>query len=96
MNKMLTNTGRKERKSEGKYKLFLDNANDLITIINDKFIPEYINNKAYFNFLGYSEEDIIGKSPMLPFHPDDYELAISSLKQGFKQGEGKNKIRVKH
>lgn len=96
---MPTNPGRKEnvlKGSEEKYKLILDNANDLITIINDKFIPEYINEKAFFDLLGYREEDIIGKSPILPFHPDDHELAIKSLKEGFKNGEGKNVIRVKH
>ncbi len=99
INKMTPNPGRKEnilKESEEKYKLMLDNAYDLITIINDKFVPEYINEKAYLDLLGYSKEDIIGKSPLLPFHPDDHELAINTLKKGFKNGEGKNEIRVKH
>ena len=58
-------------KSEEKYKMILDNANDLISIINEKFIHEYINEKAYFDLLGYTKDDIIGNTPLIPLHPDD-------------------------
>jgi len=96
---MPTNPDKKEnvlKGSEEKYKLMLDNANDLISIINDKFVHEYINEKAYFDLLGYSEEDIIGKSPLIPLHPDDQKIGIKALKNGFKFGEGRNEMRVKH
>ncbi|MFX1454257.1 MAG: PAS domain-containing protein, partial [Promethearchaeota archaeon] len=82
--------------SEDKFKLILDNANDLITIINDKFIHEYLNEKAYFELLGYSEEDIIGKTPLIPLHPDDQNKALKLLQDGFKQGKGHNELRVRH
>ncbi|MFW9825262.1 MAG: PAS domain S-box protein [Candidatus Thorarchaeota archaeon] len=82
--------------SEEKFKLILDNANDLITIINDKFIHEYLNEKAYFELLGYSEEDIIGQTPLIPLHPDDQKKALDILKEGFKVGKGHNEMRVRH
>ena len=82
--------------SEEKYKLILDNANDLITIINEQFIHEYLNEKTYFDLLGYSKEDIIGKTPLIPLHPDDQKKAIKILKDGFKFGEGHNEMRVRH
>lgn len=82
--------------TEEKYKLILDNANDLITIISENLEHEYINEKAYFNLLGYKKEDIIGKTPLTPLHPDDLKKAAKSLRDGFKSGEGRNEMRVRH
>lgn len=87
---------KKLKESEEKYKLILENANDLITIINENFKHEYINEKAYFELLGYSKEDLIGKTPLGPLHPDDTKRAIKALRDGFKYGEGRNEFRVRH
>lgn len=84
------------KQSEEKYKLILENANDLITIISENLEHEYINQQAYFNLLGYSKEDIIGKTPLIPIHPDDQKKALKTLKDGFKHGEGQNEMRVRH
>jgi len=84
------------KKSEEKYKLILDNANDLITIINENFEHEYINEKAYFELLGYTKEEIIGKTPLTPLHPDDVKIATQTLRDGFKYGEGRNEMRIRH
>ncbi|MEE9376691.1 MAG: PAS domain-containing sensor histidine kinase [Candidatus Lokiarchaeia archaeon] len=84
------------RESEEKYKLILENANDLITIINENLEHEYINEKAYFDLLGYSKDDIIGKTPLTPLHPDDVKIALKVLRDGFKFGEGRNEMRVRH
>ncbi|MFX0003311.1 MAG: PAS domain S-box protein [Candidatus Hodarchaeota archaeon] len=86
----------KVEQSEDKFKLILDNANDLITIINEKFEHEYINEKAYKEVLGYSSEEIIGKTPLTPLHPEDAKLALKILKDGFKYGEGRKEMRVRH
>ncbi len=83
-------------KSEETYKLILDNANDLITIINENLIYEYINEKAYFDLLGYNKEDIIGKTPLTPLHPDDVKKATKVLRDGFKYGEGRDEMRLRH
>ncbi len=82
--------------SEEKYKLILENVNDLITIINENLEHEYINEKAYFDLLGYSKEDIIGKTPLTPLHPNDVKKALKTLREGFKFGEGRNEMRVRH
>jgi PAS domain S-box-containing protein len=82
--------------TEEKYKLILENANDLITIINKNLQHEYINEKVYYDLLGYSQEDIIGNTPLTPIHPEDQERAIKGLMDGFKYGEAKNEMRVKH
>ena len=84
------------RESEEKYKLILENANDLITIINENLEHEYINEKAYFDLLGYSKEDIIGKTPLTPLHPVDVKKALKTLRDGFKFGEARNEMRVRH
>ena len=42
-----------------KYQLIIENTNDLITILNHNFEHEFINKNAYFNTLGYTEEEII-------------------------------------
>ncbi|MFX1343566.1 MAG: PAS domain S-box protein [Promethearchaeota archaeon] len=89
-------TEQKIQKAEEKYKLILENANDLITIINENLQHEYINEKVYYNLLGYSGEDIIGNTPLTPIHPEDQERAIKALMNGFKYGEGKNEMRVRH
>ncbi|MFX0035387.1 MAG: PAS domain S-box protein [Candidatus Hermodarchaeota archaeon] len=82
--------------SEEKFKMILENANDLITIINEEFRHEYINEKAYFNLLGYTSEDIIGKTPLIPLQPDDIKIVEKALRNGFKYGEGTNEMRVRH
>ncbi|MFX0082285.1 MAG: PAS domain S-box protein [Candidatus Hodarchaeota archaeon] len=89
-------TEKKLYEAEAKYKLILENVNDLITIINENFQHEYFNEKTYKKLLGYSKEEIIGRTPMTPLHPEDQERAIKSLMNGFKYGEGKNEMRVKH
>ncbi|NVM38447.1 MAG: PAS domain S-box protein, partial [Candidatus Lokiarchaeota archaeon] len=88
-------TEKRLKESEEKYKLILDNATDLITIINENFEHEYVNEKTYFDLLGYSKEDIIGKTPFTPLHPNDTKIAIKTLRDGFKYGEGKNEMRVR-
>ena len=87
---------RRLKKSADKFKFILDNANDLITIINENLIHEYINEKAYFDLLGYKSEDIIGKTPLTPLHPDDIKRGRKILLDGFKRGEGRSEMRIRH
>ncbi len=73
--------------SEEKFKMILENTNDLITIINEEFRHEYINEKTYFNLLGYKEEDIIGKKPLIPLHPDDIKIAEKTFRKTERFGK---------
>ena len=89
------------KESEEKYQLISENANDLIAILNDKYEYEYINEQAYLRILGYSKDQLIGKSVWDLVHPEDFERIVS-LQQlsinGFQEVEGEDKaeLRIKH
>ncbi|MHA1377118.1 MAG: PAS domain S-box protein [Candidatus Helarchaeota archaeon] len=78
----------KLKESEEKYRLISENANDMIGILNQRFEYEYINEKTVMETVGYSNKDIIGKSPIEFIHPDDLELAVHTFKTGFESSEG--------
>ena len=81
---------------EKKFKLILDNSNDLIAILNKDFEHEYINENAYLNILGYSKEDIIGKLVRDFTHPDDIVRSSKALKRSLIKGEILDEYRIKH
>jgi len=85
---------------EEKYHLISENARDLITILNNKFEYEYINEQAYLNILGYNSEDLIAKSAFDLLHPEDQEHMINTYqisKDGFQgvKGEGHDELRIR-
>jgi len=83
-------------KSQDIRSLILENTNELIAILNDNFEHEYINKTAYYNVLGYEENEIIGKKPRDFSHPDDMERIIDAIKHGLITGESTYEFRVKH
>jgi len=83
------------KESKERYRMIIENANDLITILNHNFKHEYINEKAYIKQTGFSKKDIIGKSPITQLHPDDIRNASNALFKGFKNGEGQIEFRLK-
>jgi PAS domain S-box-containing protein len=94
-NKVKTNE-QKLKGSEEKYKLITENANDLIAVLNKKFEHEYINEKTYQKILGYSNEDMLGKTRHDIIHPADTKKAFKVLRDGFKKGEGAGELRLRH
>ncbi|TXT60957.1 MAG: putative Signal transduction histidine kinase [Promethearchaeota archaeon] len=87
----------KLKKSEERYRLISENANDYITIINDQLKFEYINKQPYLMGLGYSKDDLIGQSCIDYLHPDDRKRAIKTLKFSFaKEKPGSQEVRFKH
>lgn len=82
--------------SEEKYRLISENAYDLISILNKKFKYEYINEQAFKHILGYSKNDLIGKSAIKFCHPKDAENTTRALFEGFKEGIGGIDLRFKH
>ena len=84
------------KESEERYRLISENANDLIGILDEDFKYEYINQEAFLRVLGYTSEDIIGKSALKFVHPEDINLAIKKLRSGFKSGEASAEVRFKH
>ncbi|MFX1239055.1 MAG: PAS domain S-box protein [Promethearchaeota archaeon] len=82
--------------SEEKYRLISENAYDLISILNKKFKYEYINEQAFKHILGYSKNDLIGKSALKFCHSKDVENTARALFEGFKEGIGGTELRFKH
>ncbi|MFX0143083.1 MAG: PAS domain S-box protein, partial [Candidatus Hodarchaeota archaeon] len=90
------NLQRKLKESEEKYRLISETAYDLIGILNNKFKYEYINETAFHQILGYSGEDLLGKSALDFTHPNDVASTAKALVEGFKQGEGGAELRFRH
>ncbi len=86
----------KLKESEEKYRLISENVYDLIGILNQKFEYEYINEEAFISTLGYTNEEIIGTYALNYIHPEDRELALNNLAEGFKTGYGSAEVRFKH
>ena len=86
----------KLKESEEKYRLISENSNDLIAVLNSKFEHEYINEKAYQKILGYSNEDMLGKTRYDIIHPDEYKRASEVIRESFKKGSGTGELRLQH
>ena len=84
---------RKLRVSEEKYRMISENANDMIAILNDGFEYEYINTGSYFNALGFSNNDLLGKSVLRFIHPDDFDKKTKTLRKIFEIGEDAGEFR---
>ena len=82
--------------SEEKYRLIIENINDLISIVDSKFKFEYINDITALQLLGYIKKDIIGRSCLDFIHPEDTEKAIKALKAYSKTGMSPVELRFKH
>jgi len=93
----LKNAEMKIKKSEEKYRLISENANDLIAILKEDFRHEYINKEAYQKILGYTDKEIIGKSPIDFIHSEDSNKALKMFKKIFvnNAASGEFKIRKK-
>jgi PAS domain S-box-containing protein len=68
------------RRSEEYYRSLIENALDVVTIIDAGGIIRYLSPSAE-RVLGYKPEEVVGKRGRTYFHPDDVEYADSVLKQ---------------
>jgi len=82
--------------SEEKYRLIIENINDLISIIGLHFKFEYINENSLKKLLGYTSKEIIGRSCLDFVHPKDKDKTIESLTTGFRTGMSTIELRIKH
>ncbi len=89
-------TEHKLRESEEMYRLITENANDVIGIVNNKFIFEFSNQQATFNILGYNSSEVVGKSVFDFLHHSDRDKGLKSLLQGLNEKEGITEIRAMH
>lgn len=82
--------------SEEKYRLIIENINDLISIIDLHFKFEYINENSLKKLLGYTSKEIIGRSCLDFVHPKDKDRAIESLTTDFRTRMSTIELRIKH
>ncbi|MBD3341539.1 MAG: PAS domain S-box protein [Candidatus Lokiarchaeota archaeon] len=87
---------KKLKKTEEKHKLISENANDLICIVNEKGIYEYVNEETHYKIMGYTQEEMVGNSLIDYIHPDDKKKAIDALLKGKEKGEASVDLRVQH
>jgi len=85
----------KLKESEERYRHITENVNDLILVINKENRLEYINEKPFKSILGYSKEDLIGKSVIENIHPNDVKKCMAAIKKGSIEGETSVKLRVR-
>ncbi len=88
-------TEQKLKESEEKYRIISENANDMISVINEEFRYEYINEEVYKKIVGYSNEDLIGKSPLDNVHSEDIKKAVKIWRTAVISGEGTIELRHK-
>jgi PAS domain S-box-containing protein len=86
----------KLRESEEKYRVITESANDIISIINEKFETEYQNEEATYNILGYTNEEILNQNALERLHPDEVNKVVKIFREGFKKGEAQAEMRSKH
>ncbi len=82
--------------AERKFKLITDNTKDLIAILNQNFVHEFINKNAYLNELGYTEDEVLKKRPRDFAHPDDLKFISKATKKGMLEGEMLDEYRIRH
>ncbi len=87
---------KKLKRSEERYRLISENAYDLISILNQNLKFEYMNEKPCLLTLGYSRDEIIGKSVLDFVHPDDKKRSIKKLVAGLEKGQNVLELRIKH
>ena len=84
------------KQSEAMYRLITENAYDLISIINQKLRFEYVNEEPFLSILGYSKEEILGKSVLNLILPEERERSLKILTEGLKKGEGILETKIQH
>ena len=82
--------------SEEKYRLIIENINDLISIIGLHFKFEYINENSLTKLLGYTSKEIIGRSCLDFVHPKDKDKAIEALTTKYRTRMSAIELRIKH
>lgn len=75
--------------------LTFNHIHDLIAVHKSDDLSYQYANPATFKFLGYTQKELYGKSPMELIHPDDAERALDSFKGVLLSGHGQDKFRYR-
>ncbi|KAB2916909.1 MAG: PAS domain S-box protein [Bacteroidetes bacterium] len=71
--------------SETRFRLLVQNSNDITTIIDAQGRTVY-ESPSFYRTFNYTEEDVIGKSIFEFIHPDDVQKAQYELAKGMERG----------
>ncbi len=82
-------------RSEARYRLLTDHANDIITIFDLDGYIDYLS-PAITKVLGYAPEDLIGKQVRDIIHPDDYPAAAAAYAAYVRSGDYDNAPRIQY
>jgi len=86
----------KLKESEERKRLIIENANDLIKVLNSNFEYEELNENIHERILGYSKEELINMSPWAFVHPEDRKRASLLLSKILRKGMGSFQARFIH
>jgi diguanylate cyclase (GGDEF)-like protein/PAS domain S-box-containing protein len=85
------------RESEAYFRSLVENARDVIHVINPDRTTRYIT-PSVRRLLGYDPEELIGRSVLEIVHPEDLERVLGEIRAGGKSPEGgiAIEVRVRH
>jgi len=83
------------KRSEEKYRLITENANELIAVLNYRWEYDYVNNLTFYKKTGYDEKDIISKKFSDFIYEKDLEPFYKLKKEFLKNNKLKIKFRFK-
>ncbi len=83
------------RQSEQYLRWITGNMKDLLFHIDREGVIKY-RLPVYGGILGYSGEEVLGKSAFHFIHPDDHGLAMDAFREMLVKGQGRAEIRLRH
>jgi two-component system, cell cycle sensor histidine kinase and response regulator CckA len=70
------------RKREDRFRLLIENASDIVTVINGEGIIRF-QSPSVTRILGYQPEEMVSRSAFDFLHPDDTTRVVSTVKSAF-------------
>ena len=78
------------------YILIVENVNDLVAVINQDIIYEFMNENVHEKLTGYSNDDLLGKKVLNFVHIEDHKKILYEFDKSLKTGISFTEIRFKH
>ncbi|HPQ70360.1 MAG TPA: PAS domain S-box protein [bacterium] len=85
------------RESEKRFRLLVQNSNDIIQIMDPLGVASYISDQVT-RILGYAPEELVGKQLFDMVHPDDQAAALNIISEGLPHlgAVGEAEYRFRH